>query len=644
MGVALVVSGVAGPVGAEASRPDLAAAVGSPRAGEAVPKDAEGRVLLYVDGGQESVVRDAVAELGGEVSAAQGGRVQVAVPPDKVDELAEVPAIKEIRRPERAIPMAVTSEGVSASGADGWIRDGKSGAGVKVGLIDVGFDEVEDAQGRGEVPSGAVVNNANCHDVTTHSSHGTAVAEVVHDMAPGAELFLACVDGPLDFAPATEWLRQQGVQVITAAVGFLTSGRGDGTGEVGSPPDVVRKTREAGVFWSIAAGNLAPRHFSGKAVDANADKFVEFSGTAQNNGINLAGGAVATVGLRWDAWPRTTEDLDVYVMSSAQPPTGPTDSRIVASSANNQRDVVGGGRPTEEVTFTNPSASAAQYYVYVKNNTARFTTRFDLFVSGPTDQLQFATAAGSVTEPATSPYAVAVGATQPGSGVVEAFSGQGPTIDGRVKPDITAFDKVTTSTYTTTPFEGTSVAAAHVAGAAALLKSANPQLDAAQIQTALQTRTNPRKSDNLWGTGVLAMGTPDTVPVVTGAGYTALPKPLGIQARAFAPNEVFTLAIPNVPNDTTAVVLNLAVRTNPSAGPNVATGMDVFPGDPSASTSKATTVRVRPEDGFVSTMVVAKVGEDRAIRLRAGAGHAFDNVDLLGYFSVNGGSTYFAKP
>ncbi|MEU5692259.1 ricin-type beta-trefoil lectin domain protein [Actinosynnema sp. NPDC020468] len=635
-GVALAVSGVGTPASAQ-PRPEPPL-----HHKELVAKDKRGRVLLEVRGDR---VKEVVAGLGGEVTAALGDRAQVAVPEDRAASLAADRSIVDIRRPERAVPMAVTSEGVSASGADAWIRDGKKGAGVKVGVIDVGFSRLDEAQGEGDLPADATVSNTGCHDVTKNEDHGTAVAEVVHDVAPDAKLFLACIDGPLDFGPATDWLRAQGVQVITAALGFLTSGRGDGTGEAGGPNDVVRQARQAGVLWSIAAGNLAQGHFSGSAADANGDGFVEFSGTAQNNGFNLGAGKTATIGLRWDAWPTSTEDLDVYVMAQAKAPTGPTDPLIVASSVNNQRDVVGGGRPTEEVTFTNTSAGAKAYYLFVKNNTARFTTRFDLFAAVPDDNpLQFTTAAGSVTEPATSPYAIAVGATRPGSGAVERYSGRGPTIDGRLKPDLTAFDKVTTTTYGPQGFAGTSAAAAHVAGAAAVLKSANPALDASQIQTALQTRANPHRSDNDWGNGVLALGTPDTVPAVTGSGYTAFTKSLPLQGKAFAPNEVFTLPIPNIPNDTTAVAFNLAVRTDPGAGPDVDSGLDVFPEDPATSTSQAATVRVRPGGGFVSTLVVAAVGRDRAIRLRAGPGNVFDNVDLLGYFSPSSGSTYFANP
>lgn len=627
-------AGVATPATAKPAATD---AVTSSRPAEAVPKDKDGRLLLYVDG-VPAAAKAAVRKLGGEVTTSTGNRMQVAVPADKIGELAKVPSVTQIRRPERAIPMAITSEGVAASNAHNWIAAGKKGAGVKVGIIDVGFTGLADAQAAGEVPQ-AATNLSGCRDATKFEPHGVAVAEVVHDMAPDAALALACIDGPLDLPAAEEWLRQQGVQVITAAIGFLTSGRGDGTGESDSPADVVRKSKQAGVLWSVAAGNLADHHFAGNAVDVNGDSWVEFSGTAQNNGFNARPHQKITVGLRWDAWARSTEDLDVYVMKAQRPPTGLTDPEIMAAGTTGQRDAA--GKPTEEVTFSN-GEDARPYWIYVKRHNVPDSRRLDLFVAGADSALQFTTPAGSVTEPATSPAVLAVGATRPNSGELGRGSGQGPTVDGRQKPDLVGFTEVSTSTLTA---QGTSIAAAHVAGAAALLKSANPQLDAAQLESALLARTSPKRSDNLWGKGTLHLGQPTDIPTVTGSGYTPLAIPRQLQNRTYAPREVFTLPMPaNIPNDTTAVVFNVAVRTAPESGPDVASGIDVFPENPAGSNSKATTIKVWPGSGYRDVMVVAKVGADRAVRLRAGAGHVVVEADMLGYFSPGSASAYFAKP
>ncbi|MEV6238971.1 ricin-type beta-trefoil lectin domain protein [Lentzea sp. NPDC051838] len=609
-----------------------------------VAKDKAGRTLVYVDGGNTAQLRSAVEKAGGVVAQTGSGRVKAAVPGDKLDLVASQPGVAEVRLPDRAIPMAVTSEGVGLSKANNWIAAGKKGAGVKVGIIDVGFGGLEAAQTAGELPPTGpklTVNGTGCLDSGTHTEHGTNVAEVVNDMAPDAALYLACVEDTVSFASAADWLRSQGVQVITAAVGFLSpaGGRGDGSGPDDSPAGVVKRSREAGILWSVAAGNQARLHFSGKAADVNANSFVEFKDGAENNAFTLQGNTTGTVSIRWDAWPKTNEDLDLYVMTRPHAPTGVNDPDLVAVSTRSQKDTQGGLAPTEEVTFANTTGAGITYYVYVKNNNARFITQFDLFVAGPADgQLQYATAAGSITEPGTSPHVITVGATEPASGQIEAYSGRGPTIDGRQKPDITGFDRVSTSSWGPSGFPGTSAAAAHVAGAAALLKGDNPALDAAQIQSVLQSRANPKKSDTTWGNGTLNLGAPSGVPAFTGSGFTVLPQQQRVHSQAYTAGQVTTLAFPDVPGDTTAVAITVSVRSDDE---NV---VDVTPGDPNTSSSKATGVQVRRGNAFNSLTMFAPLGPDRAIRIRSKSSNSWVVVDYMGYFSPSQSTdNYFAK-
>ena len=73
-------------------------------------------------------------------------------------------------------------------------------------------------------------------------------------------------------------------------------------------------------------------------------------------------------------------------------------------------------------------------------------------------------AAGNVDSPASSPYALAVGAANVANKSLETYSSQGPTIDRRVKPDITGFDNVASNLDQFSSFSGTSAGAPHVAG------------------------------------------------------------------------------------------------------------------------------------------------------------------------------------
>ncbi|MCB4790546.1 MAG: S8 family serine peptidase [Elusimicrobia bacterium] len=122
----------------------------------------------------------------------------------------------------------------------------------------------------------------------------------------------------------------------------------------------------------------------------------------------------------------------------------------------------------------------------------------------------------SILAPADSTGAFAVGAVDYKNyttGPQESFSSQGPTNDGRIKPDIAAPDGVDTFSYGAGSSFGTSFAAPHVAGAACLLLSFNSKLKPGDLEKNLQTNAIDMGSagkDNIYGYGRLNL--PPTAP------------------------------------------------------------------------------------------------------------------------------------
>jgi len=78
-----------------------------------------------------------------------------------------------------------------------------------------------------------------------------------------------------------------------------------------------------------------------------------------------------------------------------------------------------------------------------------------------------------------------VGATYWQNDKLEDFSSRGPTNDGRIKPDVTSPDGVSTWIYYPGFFTGTSASTPHTAGAAALLLSLGPLCTADDLQNIL---------------------------------------------------------------------------------------------------------------------------------------------------------------
>ena len=449
--------------------------------------------------GDRSAVREAVRALGGRVEAEYANLVQAYVPVGALRTLAELPVVAYVGPPSVPVTSAVTDEGVVHTNANAWHGAGVSGAGVKVGIIDGGFIGYTAKQASGDLPASLTTADFGCGGVATGSDHGTAVAEIVHKMAPDAELYLICFDTLVNLGQAKDYSLAQGITIVNLSGGFFNTSRGDGTGTAGTPDAIVADARAHGILWVNAAGNSGQQHWSGTFVDADANSFHEFSPGDEGDTLYIAAGHSVCVFLKWNAWPATSQDFDLGLFRSADLSTP------VASSTNFQN---GSQAPTESLCYTN-TTGGQNFAILIRKYAATSTPRFDLFVDRGAPE--YVVAAGSLLEPASSPTTMAVGAICWQNNALQSYSSRGPTIDGRVKPDIAGQDATSSSDYgpasgCTGGFTGTSASAPHVAGAAALLAEANPSFTPAQIQAFLEELAvdlGPTGKDNSYGSGKL---------------------------------------------------------------------------------------------------------------------------------------------
>jgi hypothetical protein len=139
------------------------------------------------------------------------------------------------RTPPVPVPEAVQGQGVAFIGADAWHADGITGAGTKVAIIDLGFLGYGALLGT-DLPASVTTQNFGCGpSIENAEKHGTGVAEIVHEVAPGADLYLVCIREFGDLIDAIAYVIAEGVDVINHSVGWFNAGRGDGSGALRAP-------------------------------------------------------------------------------------------------------------------------------------------------------------------------------------------------------------------------------------------------------------------------------------------------------------------------------------------------------------------------------------------------------------------------
>ncbi|MBI4529831.1 MAG: S8 family serine peptidase, partial [Deltaproteobacteria bacterium] len=542
----------------------------APRTEGPVRIDHSGRVQVYilVTSVTEGIL-DRVVTLGGKIDGQGNGIVQAWVPINALASLVALPEVKYIRPPDYPkanansrlgkgivslgqpkivqVPPLVTTEGDTVLGfAAARQQFNVSGQGVRVGVLSAGVFGLEESIASGDLPATAFHCLSDSQAITQRSdgclpgetlvetsgaitgqsfrsaknlappgsdfAEGTAMLEIINDLAPGAELWFANFETTLEFADATAFLAAN-VDVMVSDIvvhGYFPNGQNSVTQTIsqiiGNPSNRARG-------YIQAIGNYADAHYSDSyrrsnvsGPDGTAHLFQTNSQTsgpaspAPFNVINVGPLASMGVFLSWnDPAGASANDYDLLLFN------------CLSGDLLDWSDEIQEGfqEPQEAVFFANSSASPVDVCYAIVNAFDQAAPRIlNVTISG--DALHgFNTAASSLIPPAdASGNLIAVGAVPASSpGQIEPFSSRGPIFDGENKPDVVATDGVTVSGAGEfpSPFFGTSAAAPHVAALAALVLECRNSLTAQSLKIILKS-------------SAVALEAPDNSPNISGSG------------------------------------------------------------------------------------------------------------------------------
>lgn len=463
-----------------------------------------------------SALLEGLIGLGLSNGSAFGNLVSGTLPLSAVSAAQRLPELSFIQLANPIVRVgSVTSQADAAIRADqGRSAFGVNGTGITIGILSDSYDQLGGEAT--DIASGDLPSNVAVIDDTAFGSNtdeGRAMAQLIHDLAPGAELaFHTAFNGRPDFAQGILDLQAAGASVIVDDVGYLTSPMFQ-DGVIAQAVDTVV---DNGAIYFSAAGNTGNASYENDYNDSgtelpdlqltNVHHFDPTDPTDLIQEILVPSGGEIQFSFQWDqpfasaGGAGASTDVDIFLIDAG--------STVLAFGANSNI-----GNDAVEILSWFNSTGADQVVgliVGVFNGSGLPPGKIKWIDFGGPKAHNQPTNSSTVFAHPNSESAIAVGAAfyadTPEFGtsppLIEAFSSHGGLevifdTDGnsippqdRQKPEIVAPDGTDTTFFGNFDadgngfpnFFGTSAAAPHAAAVAALIIECAPGVDSASME------------------------------------------------------------------------------------------------------------------------------------------------------------------
>jgi subtilisin family serine protease len=437
--------------------------------------------------------------------------IEGSLPYDQVEAVAGLDFVVNVGTPGYAITNTgdVTSAGDTVlRAAEARSAFGVNGYGVKVGAMSDGVTNRADSVASGDLPSSPAI-----HVIEEGlGDEGTAMLEIIHDLAPGAPLAFYSPTTSSDMVYGIGNLTAAGCKVIVDDLTFFNEPKF----EDGPIAQAACTFYNQGGVYVSSAGNSGYTHYqaaynpSSSSPGGGYVSYHDYGGGDMGNTFYVPPGRTIYTVLQWNnQWGTSGDDLDLFLIQSNN------GKWLTQGMGQNIQD--GDDDPYEFLAWQNTTGASIWVYIGVfeyslETDPDDLIIDFNVYRGTP---LEYQTANDSLIGHAAVEEVLSTAAAYAGTpDDIEDFSSRGPatvyfpSYQARQVPNITGVDGVQTKTgqlgHFYNPFYGTSASAPHVAAIAALVWNADPNLSSSEVFNAITSTAvdqPPSGWDGTWGFG-----------------------------------------------------------------------------------------------------------------------------------------------